>query len=434
MKDGKKQSYTVALFFDGTGNNSTNSSLDAGKYGEITNIRRLFESCDLPDKLYVEGVGTQNNKGDSSWAKATGNNPPGYEGYAYEDKLQKGMDFLINLLDRHPDQEMILLVYGFCRGATLARDLAKRALAYAGVRIGYLGVYDTVKSLLFVKPVIHFTAYEMERVDQILHLVGIHEARKFFPLSSIRVRKDESDWIAIENYYTPKEKEIFVPGAHADVGGGYSTGPEYVYLNAFKKDINELKDDLWKTRTTVQDHFSGNLSESIWMSLLGYNVSFQTGLVRFDLVSKREKVSSDLASVYFEVMASCSNAFLTQEIFRYTSSLSVDHLKELKGDLLAYIISNTPVKGPNYVYEKTSDFTHISANYGKFSLTNGRNISLNTFDPVELINEIHFVKMAYPKENFSSFNEEMVYDAFDLSLSNVNEPNNDYWQREIVFG
>ncbi|WHT39351.1 DUF2235 domain-containing protein [Myroides sp. mNGS23_01] len=182
MKNEERQAYRAAVFFDGTGNNKVNARRDPDKFGVITNITRLFEACVVSDKLYVEGVGTLDNEDDSQWAKATGNNPIGYSGYGYDDKLSKGLDFLATFRQTVPNEEVHLLVYGFSRGAALARDFAKRALAYSNVRIQFLGIYDTVVSLLrLTTPAIHFTNQDMERIDEILHLTAINEARNYFP-------------------------------------------------------------------------------------------------------------------------------------------------------------------------------------------------------------------------------------------------------------
>ncbi|WHT39350.1 DUF2235 domain-containing protein [Myroides sp. mNGS23_01] len=59
--------------------------------------------------------------------------------------------------------------------------------------------------------------------------------------------------LAIENYYTPKVKEVFVPGAHADVGGGYAEGAENVLLRKGAASSDTLGDELTIIRSTVVD-------------------------------------------------------------------------------------------------------------------------------------------------------------------------------------
>jgi hypothetical protein len=54
------------------------------------------------------------------------------------------------------------------------------------------------------------------KVESCLHIVAAHEVRATFPLDSVRV----------EGKYPSNVKEYVYPGAHSDVGGGYSTSAQ----------------------------------------------------------------------------------------------------------------------------------------------------------------------------------------------------------------
>lgn len=430
-----KQTRMPAVFFDGTGNNQTNSLNNPAKFGNVTNISKLLDACVVPDRVYIEGVGTRNNMDDSMWAKATGENPIGYQGYSYLDKLKKATDFLNAYRAQYPDDDIQLAIYGFSRGATLARDFAKKALAFPNVSIKFLGIYDTVVSLLLQSPKIHFTTQEMEKIDQILHLTAINEARGYFPLTSILVKNGSSELVTIQNNLDGnKVKEIFVPGAHADVGGGYTAGPEMLYLNGPMKSSDSLLTEWQIIQKTVIDHFENDAQNPIWKSLVGSNVTIEGTDSSANLLSKRSQVAIDMSQVYFEVMASYSNTFSNFTIFDFVPGALSTTLAKLKNDILQYIQSGTPDKGPNYDYANLAYSTHISSSYGKIANQEDLNQTLNTFDYEALKEEIERVKNEHPNENFESFNLDSIATGFGIDILHVNAPNNKEWHRKVIYG
>lgn len=425
----------LAVFFDGTGNNQINSLTNPTKFGNVTNISKLLDACVIPDRIYIEGIGTQNNKDDSDWAKATGENPFSATGYSYQNKLTKATSFLDAYRAKYPDDDVELVIYGFSRGATLARDFAKKALVFSNVRVKFLGIYDTVVSLFFQKPNIHFTSEEMSKVDQILHLTAIHEARYYFPLTSIFVENKTSELVTIQNRREGfKIKEIFVPGAHADVGGGYTVSPENLYLNASTASNESLLADWQTIQTNVKDHFENNVQAAIWKELLGSNVAIEGVNSKAKLLTRRANVSIDMTAVYFEVMASYSNTSANFTIFDFTPKAFTADLAKLKSDLLHYIQLGSPDKGPNYDYAKLAYTTHISSNYGKIDNAQSVNERLNTFDVEGLKEEIERIKAQHPTENFESFNLDVLGYGGEMALVEVNKPNTKEWHRQIIYG
>ncbi len=243
----------VGVFFDGTGNNRENDI----PRGTDTNISRLFdlykgklgpdatkdtigEMDGLPlysTKFYKYGVGTSPGHENDNLAMATGAGGVSLIMEVFSD-LEKFLDFFT---DREGPR--IVDVFGFSRGAALARDFVNRVnerLSRQGVRVGFVGLFDTVSSFgipgndidirsdsPLLTPVLGGLAAAaatgsfnfdlgLESALKVVHLVAGNEYRSNFPLQSLRPGPGRMPPGNIE--------EIAVPGAHADVGGGY--GPE----------------------------------------------------------------------------------------------------------------------------------------------------------------------------------------------------------------
>jgi len=133
--------------------------------------------------------------------------------------------------------KIVLDVFGFSRGAALARhfvnvikqgafemDAIYRRIPKDAYRISFLGVFDTVSS--FGKPgnntdlgyAFHVAPHWLDSGG--LHLVADDEHRANFPLQAILAGQD------LEHPRDLSEgtlKEVVLPGAHSDVGGGYKS-------------------------------------------------------------------------------------------------------------------------------------------------------------------------------------------------------------------
>lgn len=137
----------------------------------------------------------------------------------------------------YPEQ-INVSVFGFSRGAAEARafvnwlydlcesDGGEYKLAGIPLRVDFLGIFDTVASVgiagAFASGILgsegrqSWASDNMQihpKVESCLHIIAAHEVRSTFPLDSVRV----------EGKYPPNVKEYVYPGAHSDVGGGYST-------------------------------------------------------------------------------------------------------------------------------------------------------------------------------------------------------------------
>lgn len=258
-----KKPVWISCFFDGTGNNfhdDGNGELDPD-IEKYSNIAKLAKFCHVDSNktdriygLYAPGVGTRfADIGDSGGGidKALG--------MAQASKGQARITWMLDQLKKRIDAHMPhvnqinVAVFGFSRGAAQARAFV-RQLAAQCQRSGdhliwtksggavpprlefyFLGIFDTVASVGYggsrFESVLPFfigglALYSVDDgghaawasdlripwyVRQCEHYVAAHEVREKFPSDSVR----EAQTIPANC------REIFYPGAHSDVGGGY---------------------------------------------------------------------------------------------------------------------------------------------------------------------------------------------------------------------
>ncbi|WPO82092.1 DUF2235 domain-containing protein [Chryseobacterium sp. JJR-5R] len=437
----KNNIITVGIFFDGTGNNGINAtasrkpqSNNESYYGNATNIYKMFGLFDGDEKIYIEGIGTVTDQEDSDFAMATCRNPGKSQGYSSDDKLEKAFSFIKNLT-ADKNRSYALYVYGFSRGAMLARHFCHELLKpepamQADITVKFLGVFDTVESSAFSE----YNVTLLPLIEKALHLCSLNECRYFFPLTGFF---EESRELADTKYERKNAvwKEIFVPGAHADVGGGYLEGSESVYISPDFVSSNELVSYVENIRETS----AGTAGKSIWDHLLE-----QVNIERRDFFSQayleRDLVYSEISRIYGRLMVKESN--LDHQVFIDDFSESdflIDekkhpYLAELYCALEAYAENLSAELKPEYSYEKLVDYTHISANFGLFHaglihskegahaefINNGLNVPTHSDDQfsanqLKLRSEIHHV-------------ENSVVDY----AYGMNTPNNDNWSRTIL--
>ncbi len=113
-----------------------------------------------------------------------------------------------------------IVVFGFSRGAALARKFVSELLdGNDDARVAFLGVYDTVAAMdgihrrgeristdvLFEDGTLH------SNVDSAVHLLALDEER--VPFSPTLINRDDKK--------PDRILEVWMPGVHSDVGGGY---------------------------------------------------------------------------------------------------------------------------------------------------------------------------------------------------------------------
>ena len=117
-----------------------------------------------------------------------------------------------------PDDKLV--VFGFSRGAALARKFVSMLLAADAEReVSFLGVFDTVAAMNGIhrkgdkisSDVVFENGTLNARVKKAVHIVALDEDR--VPFSPTLINRDPNDRARIV--------EVWFPGVHSDVGGGY---------------------------------------------------------------------------------------------------------------------------------------------------------------------------------------------------------------------
>lgn len=186
-------------------------------------------------KIYIEGEGTEDYKGDDTDGYAFGSGKTGIPAkvnIAFL-KIKEGIK---NIQDNYIEKdefinEIELTVFGFSRGAAAARHFI--ALKYkvqdeyniesAKFSVKFVGLFDTVSSYHDAHSLITGAVnknfdndvdelkLKMEGVKKVFHLTAADEYRENFSLTTI-----EHSIAAGVGF------ELEIPGAHSDIGGGYA--------------------------------------------------------------------------------------------------------------------------------------------------------------------------------------------------------------------
>lgn len=434
---------SVGIFFDGTGNNGMNATShnkplrnNESYYGNITNIYKLFKLFKSDEKKYVGGIGTVAGNEDSDFAMATCKNPAGYHGYSSDDKLEEAFSFIKNTI-KDDTGEYQLYIYGFSRGAMLARTFCNKIIQHTSefsgkkVKIKFLGIFDTVESAAFND----YDVAVLPETERVLHICGVNECRYFFPLTGIfEESKDRTDakWESGNSVW----KEIFVPGAHADVGGGYLEGSQSVYISPNFIKNRELYYYVENIRGTALD----SEKKKIWNSVL-QDYKIDKGDIFSQAFVTRDLVYSDLSKVYGKLMLMETNS--EQSVFEVDFDESTfeihpethPYLIELSEALENYIKNLSPDLKPDYCYEKLADYTHISANFGLYHPA--LMMESKSGIPTEIINN----GLNVPSHSDDQFNKNQsrlqseihhIEDSVVDYAYGTNIPNNDNWSRTIL--
>ncbi len=243
-----------SVFFDGTLNNRTNieekenqtaiyakhGSKENSYSGAFTNVAKMERFVDPSPgydatlTLYVEGPGTMNLKSDKLRGYALGTGASGVT-----NKVNRAMVSIVDdIRGQYEASETVIErlsfdVFGFSRGAANARHFVHKAmlkghqrsavrsvrqrLERLGFEVGtidfrFAGLYDTVSShgLSFSNDTRALNLDAVRNVEKVVHLVAAEEHRKNFSLTNIESNSGG--------------REIYLPGVHSDVGGGYNHG------------------------------------------------------------------------------------------------------------------------------------------------------------------------------------------------------------------
>lgn len=275
-----KLALRIGVFFDGTGNNATNTALGlacgaqhpiepedlgasckpymadpASSYGnDVTNIRKLMElylenptpegdsqQKQLLRKLYVEGIGTEAGYEDSALGAGMGRGETGVKGC-----VQKAFTLITSAVTRavreNPDcmiNSLTFDTFGFSRGAAAARHFANEIVK---------GVQGPLRATLqnnvkdFAPDFVARYQYGIKvgfigLFDTVASVGGLRNfgnirsavtpginlylSRKHFTNVIHLVARDEVRTNFPLSRVKPDHPEITLPGAHSDIGGGY---------------------------------------------------------------------------------------------------------------------------------------------------------------------------------------------------------------------
>jgi hypothetical protein len=267
----------ISLYFDGTGNNKKNTETriaaeETGKdptgvfarilefdswressyFNDLSNVARLYSmaleasSYTHHFNVYTEGIGTLDDQGDDAIGNATGTKfVPGMPDTGVVAKVEKGLgNALAALTKLFPpgkyDLESVSMdTFGFSRGAAAARycihrilfDVStgtqklgklpsfKKRLVQAGYELGQLevqavGLFDTVSAFgiayIDTSDVRSLHLDAVKQAKAVYHLAAAEEYRLCFSLTNIDSAVSAGNGC-----------QIFLPGAHSDIGGGY---------------------------------------------------------------------------------------------------------------------------------------------------------------------------------------------------------------------
>jgi len=194
----------IGLFFDGTGNHAANALFDdatpsarGGSHASaLTNVHKLCQLYGGAQAIYVPGIGTEAGQADSLIGSAFGRGRTGV--------LARSEYAVAQVRQRLGANTVVTVdLFGFSRGAAAARHCANQLARLQGVKMGFIGLFDTVAAVAgAVKLDLHL---DPARFPQVVQLVARDEHRQHFALAQL----------------CHGHTEIEVPGAHADIGGGY---------------------------------------------------------------------------------------------------------------------------------------------------------------------------------------------------------------------
>jgi hypothetical protein len=230
----------IALFIDGTGN----VGLRDEPHSKASNVFKLYRSCQEKCRHYQPGVGGQ--RADVLGQAA---------GFGTKERLREAYRFLT---DNYRSGDNIYL-FGFSRGAFAVRLLAG-FLGHVGSLFGrppfdaYLPhVYQIYESSVVLDVVKDFERYLLKFSDDAspipIHFIGVWDTvERYFPQRdlpeierlaahinharhalAIHERRNEmepvlwTEWIdkPAAHQVLQTVKQVWFPGAHSDVGGGY---------------------------------------------------------------------------------------------------------------------------------------------------------------------------------------------------------------------
>lgn len=201
------------VYIDGTGD-SPGTNVEDGNRAP-TNIQRMHEMSlsdeDIQASIYIRGLATGNGLWDEKFLNALEFN----FGAGAEEKRDDAYLEISTVFEANDT----LYLFGFSRGAAIARDLANYIVEHglngqSDVNIEMMGLFDCVASFGIPIDILGLPTQRInlgkklklpEQVKSAYHLVAIHEPRSGFEPTLV----------------APRYQELWFAGTHKDIGGGY---------------------------------------------------------------------------------------------------------------------------------------------------------------------------------------------------------------------
>ncbi len=326
----------VAIFFDGTGNNRNNvaqrhmvqqnkqeedgirrtnsfqkyglkrdgslkdSSYAAG-YSNVSILERLNRKRELAQReisLYVEGIGTTDDDGDSTIGSGLGSRSTGIVG-----KVNRGVMLLadqiarvLRLLRNAYVKQVTIDVFGFSRGAAAARHFislvhdSKNPLAVrlgapeAQVLIKFVGIFDTVSSYQLQGVVLERSNVKELGLalgtlpKKVVHLTAGNEYRKNFSLTDITSSLGVG-------------YELTLPGVHSNIGGSYG-----------EREDEERRLHLWERAALIAQGWYTEEEAPVYEDPVYNEWGQQIGTTKW-AIGKRKDLNQDYQFIPLRIMA-----------------------------------------------------------------------------------------------------------------------------------
>lgn len=380
----------VSLFFDGTLNNRTNTSLreskqanadqlDSDSYqNDYSNVSKLEASLDpkLPGydfskKIYVEGIGTQDGKTDSL---ATGASM-GMGDTGVKAKVGRGLDAVFDFVARTVAKDVPITYihldsFGFSRGAAAARhfihkalrsseDQLKPRLESAGYSVGsvkmrFVGLFDTVASLgaYHGNDTRDLNLDAVRHAEKVVQLAAAEEHRINFRLTNIKSAGGAG-------------RQFFLPGVHSDVGGGYVDKAGESNIQLF--DVDSMG---WNSK----DQNAAIQRERNWLVNQGWYRANELKATNFwnEVVGNRPSIRNTYSRIPLQLMA----RYARELELSFGSALNKKHfippdLAQVNAEIERYVAGSSASQPSHWFHKATPmlqglrhDYLHFSAFYG----------------------------------------------------------------------
>lgn len=384
-----KTTIRVSVFFDGTANNRANTSArlsgsqayldneDEGSFqNDYSNVSRLETLCLGDDtfehsfSVYVEGIGTTDGKGDTTYGLALGMGATGVKA-----KVERGVNEVLRQIRQLPIAGKIierihLDAFGFSRGGAAARYFVHFVLDEKPLKarieglghtvelleINFVGVFDTVASygVVHTNDTADLSLDAIVAAKKVVQLAAAEEHRANFRLTNIASAVGAGIGT-----------EIYMPGVHSDIGGGYTDPSEEVDLQIL--DFDGFSNDAMKQRF---------IRERAWLIESGWYRADEIAEVNFwnELKVTRRGISNQYNRIPLRHMAD----------FATTTGLTFEPVPQhypvpgplavIDGLLASYVAMHTPgatsraedwiaARGPDFQLLR-HDYLHFSAYYG----------------------------------------------------------------------